>query len=171
MRGTRALVVLLTAAACSSCALDNSGSGGPLSFGGAGGDLCLPAGTGSEYTYGVDAVSSTTPMPITIDRVRLVGAHGLALKEALLTPVANMTLVGAQPAWPPPGALGTDTWSARVPAVGATIHRVDGDRNLVLHLSTAGPRSGFAATRIDYRVGGRRFSKQTSITFRIEPTC
>jgi hypothetical protein len=171
-RTTTAIVAaVVTASLSGSCSTAGRASVAPLSFAGAIGELCLPAGESTEYTYGVDALGNPDAEPVAIDGVTLLGAHGLSLEQAFLTPAKNMTLVGAQAIWPPSQARGSAGWTARATAAGATIRREDGARNLVLRLSSTGPGSGFAGTRIDYHVGQRRFSQQTQVTFHIERGC
>jgi len=171
MSSARNLATLLVTVLCTACSVADLHSSRPLEFGGGMGDLCMPAGGSADYTYGFEGLRNPGGEAITIDHVSLVRAHGVRLEEAFVAPIANMTLIGARHTWPWPNATGTDAWTSKVPANGSLLRPADGDRNLVLHIVAPRAPAGFAAVRVDYSVGARRFTAKSTTTFHIEPKC
>jgi hypothetical protein len=95
----------------SSCRIGSGQDDGPLAFGGAVGELCLPATAAGRYTFGFDAVANRSPRSdLRIDRVRLVGSRGIPLREAYLMDIADTTLIGTDTQWPPSAAAGSPVW-------------------------------------------------------------
>jgi hypothetical protein len=95
----------------SSCRIGSGRDDGQLAFGGAVGELCLPATAAGRYTFGFDAVANRSPALGPADRPRSPrGSRGITLREAYLMDIADTTLIGTDTDWPPSAAAGSPVW-------------------------------------------------------------
>ncbi len=173
MRSLKVVVTGMVAvvALSASCSHQVTAGAGPLQMGGDSGELCMQADGARDLTFGFDAVSNSSPEPVTLGSVSLVDARGLRLVAARIFPVEHTTTIGVWARWPPVNAEATAVWARGVEARGARVLQRDGDRNLVLHLVATSDEAGFDAVRVRYRVGNREFVGRTSTRFRVKPSC
>lgn len=89
----------------SSCGSGSGEDAGPLAFGGAVGELCLPATAAGQYTFGFDTVANRSSNAVLrIERVGLVESRGITLRGAYVMDIADTTLIGTDTRWPPSAA-------------------------------------------------------------------
>ena len=156
-----------------SCGTGSGEDAGPLAFGGAVGELCLPATAAGQYTFGFDTVANRSPRSdLRIDRVGLVESRGITLREAYVMDIANTTLIGTDTRWPPSAATGSPVWETRVAAQGAVLPPGGKPpKNLVLHLQADGATRGFQAVSIRYTVDGKRYVHATKVAVVVRAKC
>lgn len=144
--GALAVLGLLTIAGCSGpstrAAWGPLGKTVPVD-----GAECVPAPVGSLVTLGAEALANHGSTPVTLDSVALVGARGLRVVDAEIVPIANTTLIGVGPGYPPTWAITRPAeaavWARRAPVSHAVIP-AGSDRNLVLGVRYVDSATGTA---------------------------
>jgi hypothetical protein len=140
---------------------------GPLRLGGEMGTLCIPAGSSTEFTLGLDAVQNSTKADINVDRVRLIGADNATMVDGYLAPILGHTLIGAIPGWPPKeGATAAFDQKKTVP----TTISAGKDANLVVHVKATAPAE-IKAVEVTYTSDGKPMRVQSTTSLTIRDTC
>ena len=131
------------------------------------GTLCIPAGSSTEFTLGLDAVQNSTKADITVDSVRLIGADNATMVDGYLAPILDNTLIGAIPGWPPrQGATAAFDQKKTVP----TTISAGKDANLVVHVKATAPAQ-IKAVEVTYTSDGKPLRVQNTTSLTIRNTC
>jgi hypothetical protein len=164
--GALSATAALLATACS------SGSGtGPLGGGGDPGTQCFPAPGHGTTAQGWYSIQNSGKTAATVQSVRLVKPHGVAMTtKAWLMPVLQTghggeELYGAGFPYPP---VGWAPWKHRRLAVGAVI-RPGQTSNLIFGVARTARKGTSAAPVVTYTAGGNTYTWQDATTFVMVP--
>ena len=140
---------------------------GPLVYGdGSEREVCVDPAPGERYLVG-DTPSAPDDADVSVEDVRLVGARGLVLEDAVFVPLIERVGIGTLAA--PPDR--SEAWRRRAPAVGFSLPRGTVG-NLVVIIRRTGDADGFAqGVAVDYRADGVRYSKTGTLAIRAQDVC
>jgi hypothetical protein len=173
--GAALLPVLLVLLTCAACAGGRAPLDDPSDGAGGQGILCMPVRTGGVFTDGGDVLQNHARRPAVVDAVRLSGASGLRLVDALIVPSGD-SQTGYDNRLPNRADV-TESgghWNRRRPAVGFTLPPQTGENpkpayNLVLGLRVTGSRHvTLRNVEVDYHVGGHHYRWHDITTIHIE---
>jgi hypothetical protein len=173
MRNVVALRKLLLPGALSAVAAllagcSSAGGPPPLGDGGSGGRACTPASqVGKPVLMALFDLNNDGTGPVTITRVRLPGAQGMAMTEAWLLPLRSGPQLGVGLPYPP---VTSPLWPDRVPAPGAVI-RPGQDLSLVFGVLRTTAASGNSdGPTITYTAGGTTYTLREHVSLAVTPT-
>lgn len=152
--------------ASAACAGGGNGRDGALRLGGDPGTLCVNGKGVDEFTYGFDSVANTTKAEIKVTKVTLVGAKNAAALGGYLAPIADNTLIGAMPGWPPQGNPSMFDQKKPMPTTVAA----GASANLVVHLKATSP-ADIDAFEVTYTTDGDQRTVRNSTQLQIRDTC
>lgn len=121
---------------------------------------CVPLPGSAPVVSGDEALENHGMTEVTVYSVRLVEPRGLTLRQALLLPIVNTTLIGTTST-----PEKTQTWSQRVPAEGATVGAGE-SRDLALLLDRTA-KGSFADIEVTYEAHHKRYVRRLAYSLEV----